>query len=172
MTFGLPGSGGTSFQDVVLSEFGEGSLAAAFRICSNRNLQVESRTFNQSQTGTFGQGIPGVLATVGASSGGRQYLIGLSENASFRTNVGFVNTTAAVVTVELELFDGNGSSLGLLEYRLQPYGHRQISRIFTELTGSEVTNGRLWVRPSGGRVVTYASLVDNLTDDGTFMLAR
>lgn len=172
ITFALPADTTRTLQDVVLSQFDEASLAAAFRICSNQVLQVDSRTFNQSQNGTFGQGIPGVLATAGASSGNRQHLIGLSENAAFRTNVGFVNTTAAVVDLDLELFDGNGVSLGVLEYQLQPYGHRQISRIFTEVTGAEVTNGRLWVRPSGGRVISYASVVDNLTDDGTFYLAR
>ncbi len=172
ITFGLPAAATQTYSDVVLSEFGQGSLAAAFRVCSDQILQVESRTFNQSGSGTFGQGIPGVLATLGAASGSTQYLIAVSENAAFRTNVGFVNATAAVVTVELELFDGDGASLGLLEYRLQPFGHRQISRIFTELTGSEVTNGRIRVRPNGGRVITYASVIDALTDDGTFMLAR
>ncbi|MCK5378356.1 MAG: LamG domain-containing protein [Acidobacteria bacterium] len=159
-------------EDVVLSEFGEGSLAAAFRFCSPFPLQVASRTYNKGEKGSFGQGIPGLDSGKGIRDGSSGHIIGVSENELFRTNLGWVNMTSSPATLELKFIDGASADLGELSVDIPPYGHGQLNQVFTEVTNEDVNNGRIQVRPVGSRVIFYASVVDNPTGDGTFMLAE
>lgn len=159
-------------EDVVLSEFGEGSLAAAFRICSQYPLQIASRTYNKAEKGSFGQGIPGLDSGKGIGDGGYGQIIGVSENELFRTNLGWVNMTSSSATLELSFVDGSSTEIGELSIDIPPYGHGQINQAFREVTNQDVTNGRIQVHPVGSRVIFYVSVVDNPTGDGTFMLAE
>jgi hypothetical protein len=157
--------------DLFLAKFGRDGVAAALRICSDQPLRVMSRTYNLSSTGTFGQGIPGypVGSALGPDEAGQ--LIFLSEGTKFRTNIGFVNTEATTVSVEVELRDASGSLLGTKVYTLLPYEYVQRSKIFTEVTANEVAFGSAVVRPTGGHLFAYASLVDNATGDPTYIHA-
>ncbi|RLE25606.1 MAG: hypothetical protein DRJ65_07360 [Acidobacteria bacterium] len=159
-------------EDVVLSEFGEGSLAAAFRICSPFPLQVASRTYNKAEKGSFGQGIPGLDSGEGIRDGGYGHIIGVSENELFRTNLGWVNMTSSPATLEIKFIDGASAELGDLSIDIPPYGHGQINQVFTEVTSDDINSGRIQVHPVGSRVIFYASVVDNPTGDGTFMFAE
>jgi PKD repeat protein/V8-like Glu-specific endopeptidase len=158
--------------DVFLNRFGRSSVAAAIRICSNQPLVVSSRTYNLTTAGTYGQGIPGQPVAEAIASGGSAKLPFLFEGTSYRTNVGFVNTTANSVTVAVDFYGpGGGAALGTKSYPLRAYEYIQRSKIFTEVTGSEIRAGYLVVRPSGGAVFAYASMVDNDTGDPTYLQA-
>ncbi len=161
-----------TIEDVVLSEFGRDSLAAAFRFCGTMPLQIASRTYNQSGKGSFGQGIPGLDLGGGLGDGDHGHIIGVSENEHFRTNLGWVNTTSHPVTIDLKLFDGASGDLGDLSIDVPPFGHGQLNQVFNEVTSQAVDNGRIQVHPVGSNVIFYASVVDNPTGDGTFMLAE
>jgi PKD repeat protein len=158
--------------DVFLSRFGRDNVAAALRVCSNQPLLVMSRTYNQTAAGTFGQGIPGYPVAQAIASGERAKLTFLYEGAKFRTNIGFVNTTSGTVTVNVDFFNSSGAPLGTKPYTLRAYEYVQKTRIFTEVTGSEVVAGSAVIRPSGGGIFAYASLVDNATGDPTYMNAE
>lgn len=159
-------------KDIVLSAFGEDSMAAALRVCGTEPLHVSTRTFNQSDGGTFGQAIPGLAASAAIGDGGTGWLIGLAESETFRTNIGFTNTSNSPASVKVTFFDGAGVELGTLDYTVPPFGHRQISSPFGDVTGDEVTDGSVSVLVSDSDVIVYASVVDNATDDGTFLLAQ
>jgi len=158
--------------DVVLERFGESDLAAAFRICSNTPLVVTSRTYNQGATGTFGQGIPGVPEIYGLQPGMVGLICGLHENEAFRTNVGFTNLSLEPATVAVTLFDAEGTWLGDREYTLPPFGHSQPGRLFAEVTDQAVTNGWLSVVATGSPILAYASVIDNVTGDPTYIELR
>ena len=169
----IPPRASLRLPDVVLSRFGEANLAAAFRICSNVQLLVASRTYNQAASGTFGQGIPGETRSAAVSTDGEpRYLTGLHENSAYRTNVGFTNTANVQATAIVELFDADGTELGSKSYVVPPYGTIQRNRMFTEVTTMAVTSGSLRVTATGGAVLVYASVVDSVTGDPTYMLAR
>jgi hypothetical protein len=166
----IAGETALALPDLILDRFGEDSLASAFRICADESLQVSTRTYNQSAGGTFGQGIPGVISTsVGSSA---VYLIALYENAQFRTNVGFVNTSDQPGTVTISFYDGSSTLLATQDYDLLPYEYRQRGKIFREVTSDPINNGWVRVTASGTEVIAYASVVDNSTGDGTYMQAE
>lgn len=162
-----------ALDDIVLNEFREDDLAAALRICSDMILLADSRTFNSGAKAvgpTFGQGVPGEDASI--ASTGYRWLIGLHENDQFRTNVGFVNTDPFAAVVYVDCFARDGSSLGGIEVDLPPYGYKQLNRVFTEVTGDDVEHGIIRIYSSGSPIISYASVVDNSTGDGTYKRAR
>ena len=162
-----------ALEDVVLSEFGEDSLAAALRVCSDMTLLVDSRTFNspvKAVGSSFGQGVPGEAANV-ASTGSR-WLIGLYENDQFRTNVGFVNAGPSAAVITIQFYEQDGTFLGDVQVDLPPYGYKQRNQVFTEITDHDIENGSIRVFSSGSSIISYASVVDNSTGDGTYKRAR
>jgi hypothetical protein len=169
---GISGGRVLAIRDIVLDVFDEDSMAAAMRVCSTEPLHISTRTFNQSDEGTFGQAIPGLPASAGIASGSEGWIIGLEESDAFRTNLGFTNTSDVESTVEVTFFSSNGADLGTKEYSIPPYGHRQISSPFADVSADPVTNGSVAVSVSGSTTIVYASVVDNATDDGTFFLAE
>jgi PKD repeat protein len=157
--------------DVFLNRFSENNLAGALWICSNRPLQVMSRTYNNDPVGTFGQGIPGYPLGDAITAGQTGTLTFLYENATYRSNVGFVNTTGGTITVTADFYNGSGNYLGTKNYSLRPYEYIQRSYIYRDVTQANITNGRIEVRCSTGGFFAYASMVDNGSGDPTFWLA-
>jgi hypothetical protein len=155
--------------DVVLEKFGKSGLAAALRLCSDQPLRIRTRTYNLSDDGTFGQGIPGFSVLEATRQG---HLIALYENDQFRTNVGFVNTSPNPTTVYLDFFDGQGLQIGSTSHEMKPYGHIQVGRAYREVTEDPIENGWIeFVAPSAD-VIGYASMADNVTSDGTYLAAN
>jgi hypothetical protein len=94
------------------------SGSGAIEVLSDQPLKVTARTYNEVSStascypdGTQGQDYPAVATGGGLSAGQSAYLAGLTENASYRCNIGVVNTGTASATVLVELFDGAGTKL-------------------------------------------------------------
>jgi flagellar basal body rod protein FlgF len=160
--------------DVVgqLSASGQGAL----EVLSDQPLKVTSRTYNQVSpgascypNGTQGQDYPTVVAGDGLDAGQSAYLAGLTENASYRCNIGLVNVGSGAATVLVELYNGAGTNLtdypvalggGQWAQETQPFknkaGQTAMDRGYAKVT---VT--------SGAGVVAFASVVDNITNDPT-----
>jgi hypothetical protein len=166
ITVTVPEGTSVVLPDIVLDRFGENSLAAAFRICSDLPLRISTRTYNLSDQGTFGQGIPGVPAALGVRQG---TLIALYENAQYRTNIGFVNTRPNFTTVLIDFYDASGSLIGSALFDLEPYGHIQINQAFREVTQSAIASGRVEFYAESAEVIGYASVGDANTSDGTYL---
>jgi len=159
-------------EDVVLEQFAEANMSAALRICSDQSLMIDSRTFNAAakSTATFGQGVPGQSAS--SASRYTKRLIGVYENDQFRTNLGMLNTSSDPTTVTVRMYDQNYTWLGDKEFKLKPYGYLQRSSIFSRVTNQDVENGLIMVWSDGSPIFVYASVVDNVSGDGTYKLAR
>ncbi len=158
------------FEDVVLTSFGGRSNAGAIGVYSDISpLVVMSRTYNQGDQGTFGQTIPGRTADQAIPENARAVLVQLHENGIYRSNIGAFNTTDSSAVVTIDLYTSQGTHLGNHRINLGPYDWEQVNRIFSKVTSDPVTNGRAEITLSGGPVLVYASVVDELTSDPSYI---
>ena len=150
-------------------------------------IVVSSRTWTPETDGigTLGQGIGGIPWAGGDLMVEEWVLPGLESTDAFRTNLGLVNPTWTYVeTFAVEIFDPPGASMGILFYSLNPRAHVQINNLLSrlDLEGSGysavVRLVNWWdITPSGDGpppspqvdYVTYASRVDNRTNDPSYV---
>jgi hypothetical protein len=160
--------------DVVgqLSASGQGAL----QIFSDQPLKVTSRTYNQVASaescypnGTQGQDYPAVVAGDGLAAAQSAYLAGLTENASYRCNIGLVNVGPGAATVLVELYNGAGTKLTSYTVSLAAGQWAQDIQPFKNRAGQTAMDrgyAKVTVQ-SGSGVFAFASVVDNLTNDPT-----
>jgi len=160
--------------DVVgqLGASGQGAL----EILSDQPLRVTSRTYNQVSStascypnGTQGQDYPVLGASDGLAAGQSAYLAGLTENASYRCNIGLVNVGSDAATVLVELFNGAGTKLTSYTVPLTAGQWAQETQPFRNKAGQTAMDrgyAKITVQ-SGSGVFGFASVLDNLTNDPT-----
>ena len=161
--------------DVVgqLSVNGQGAL----EIISDQPLKVTSRTYNQVSSdatcypnGTQGQDYPALAESDGLAPGQSAYLAGLTENASFRCNIGLVNVGPGLASVLVELYNGAGTKLGDYAVLLAAGQWAQDIQPFKNRLGqTSIDRGyaKITVLQSGSGVFAFASVVNNTTNDPT-----
>jgi len=151
--------------DVVglLGASGSGSL----EIKSSELIAVASRTFNASDEGTFGQYLDGTLPIFGVAEGTRVWLTLLEETSAFRTNIGFTNIGSMPAEVEVVLHDSAGTEIDTFTVAIEAGLNSQENQPFLNRGGrDDVTGGYASVRVlSGGGVIVYGSVIDNMTND-------
>ena len=166
------------YPDVLASEFGFTGAAALKVTPSGCTLQINSRTFNNTSSGTYGQLVPGRPVVTAVPPGMSVRLTGLSESGAaggnFRSNLGFVNVTSEPMQLGIELYDASGALLGTVPTHLtslKPLEFRQIDRVFRSVTTDAVDGGYavLSTVTPGGAFFAFASVVDNRTGDPVFM---
>lgn len=146
--------------DVIQQTFGLDSGNGAFRVVADGEVVVNSRIYNLQGAVTFGQGFAGVPRAAAVAAGGSTDVVGLAQNASFRTNLVLIDASGAGSTVSLSLRTPAGTELaagsftiGAFEPRLFPVTTLDASLTFDEGTlHAEVTNGA---------AIVVASKVDN-----------
>jgi hypothetical protein len=136
---------------------------------------VFCRTFTPApEGGTYGQGQPGVLLSSASSE--TELILPLIHSAPdvFRTNVGFAQTSSGTYRVRVEIYTAAGELLAQKSYS-QAAAWRQINNIFGNMGigGAEVEGG--WIRVtlidgSPSYWTTYATVIDDSTDDPTYIL--
>ncbi len=160
--------------DVVaqLGTSGQGAL----QVISDRPLMVTARTYNQVAStescypnGTQGQNYPVLTASDGLGAGQSAYLGGLTENASYRSNVGLVNVGSGTASVLVELYNGAGTKLTSYTVSLAAGQWAQETQPFKAKAGqTAMARGYAKVTvQSGSGVFAFASVMDNLTNDPT-----
>lgn len=134
------------------------------------NVKLSSRTFTTSTTGTYGQFVPAVDDVLPATL----YLVGLENSASFRTNVGVVNKAGSQQNATLTLYDASGVVLASPTMSLPAGSFQQlgITNLFPVLTGQSKSGMSIRIAASSSDAVTaYASLIDNRTQDPSYVEA-
>ncbi len=143
---------------------------ASFTTAAETPIVAWCRTYNdQGTAGTFGQFIPafGPEDLIGANGAIFQ---GISEDAKFRTNMGFVNTSAAETTVAVSVWSTDGTKLAEKPYPLAAGQAIFKSKVMLDLGASSVSNGYVKVVPAApAAVYAWASSVDNTSTDQTFV---
>ncbi len=155
--FGLTNSGGS----VVITTNAASSLVAT------------ARTYNQTASGTYGQFIPGVSPQESAGLGDRTLqVLQLESSTRFRTNVGVTETTGKEVTVLVTAVPSDSKIIGTATLTLAPNEFRQFSLDSFNL--GTLYNARVTVKVIGGsgKVTAYGSVIDQQTQDPTYVLAQ
>jgi PKD repeat protein len=135
--------------------------------------QIWTRTYNQTDLGTFGQYIPAIRidAAAGAASAfgeGKYYMAGLRHDSHFRTNLGFLNPNAQTINALVKVFDDQQQQVGQFTVQLPQYQLKQFP-----ITAPEAVPGLSPDRPfsveisvpPGQWLIGYASYIDNASGD-------
>jgi hypothetical protein len=163
--------------DILKSTFGLSNSGGALHIQSDGSAKLvpTARTYNKVESGTYGQFIPAVSASKGARVGSPPLqLLQVEQSADFRTNVGFAELSGSSVTVEVTAAVPGTLIAPIKNYTLGPNEFQQVNAILGDMGISEAYNARVSIRVvgGGGSVSAYASVVDNETQDPTYVPAQ
>jgi len=164
------------YENVLAELFGLGpdSLGSLKLVASTSSVIGMSRTYNipaGKTAGTFGQGLPTIRATEMIKYRHPRRIIFLSEDADSRANVGCVNGTGERLSINIALFDAEGTPLDTRIMTLGPYSNNQINRVFEDYAP---VNGYVdvWADSDDALYYCYGSMLDNSTSDPTTILPQ
>lgn len=140
-----------------------------------RSFLVESDTFNNSRSGTFGQTIPGVWAGLQDTSNPQTSITAIAhgirnlQQQGWRANVGAVNLGRTDVTLRVSVYDIDGHTiLNKAPFNIPPLAH------FQQPLPIEVDRGSIEFflddpsSPKQAVVFPYVSVIDALSGDPTY----
>jgi hypothetical protein len=136
---------------------------------------VASRTETTSASGgSYGLLVPDVFPDGALGEGeAPAWLVAVSRAGASRVNVGLVEVNGAAATAELVLRDGSGAVRGRLVVDLESLESRQVNDVHAALgvaaTPADLLELRVLAGP--GRVVGWATAVDNGSNDGLLVTA-
>ncbi|HEX7152387.1 MAG TPA: hypothetical protein VF618_12940 [Thermoanaerobaculia bacterium] len=161
-----------SLDDVVRTRFGKdvatGGILIGVADADLRRLAVNSRTFNESAEGEFGQDIPGVRSTDAATSGDVIVLAAPSSVGATRFNFGVfaIETTS----VRWHLLRADGTVVATKDVTYAAGEHNQYnSGVQTFLGATAQNDDTVHARVLSGRAVFYGSAINQRSNDPTFV---
>jgi hypothetical protein len=164
-----------TYADVLASVFGvraadAQNYGAILITADSASLKIVSQTSTTppNGVGTLGQSVPAQGANDFVTPASPKSLISLRDDTAFRTNAILANATTSSVTVTLTLLAADGSTFGTTTRTLPPLGMKQIGNVVTTLGAPFGTTNAVLVvstTATGGQVGTYASVIDNNTQD-------
>ncbi|MFZ2490215.1 MAG: hypothetical protein WA208_01900 [Thermoanaerobaculia bacterium] len=138
------------------------------------SIVATARTYNQTTNGTYGQFIPAVTPSQAAGRGERSLqLLQIEQSSRIRTNIGLAETSGSSAKVEVSLVLPDSKATPYLEVELAANEFRQIPVSAFGITDA-LYNVRAAVRvvDGNGRVTAYASAIDMVTQDPTYVPAQ
>lgn len=181
-TVQVPAGSSVRLPDILASTFTASNAALGIRY-QGAPVLANCRFFNTGTgSGTYGMGIEAVSEAdaLQGDPAAKVLFHHLAHQATgaggFRTNIGFASASAFNVAVRIKLFDDNGQQAGnIVNYTLKPYEHIQFTKIHqTAGVATNITLGwaTVEVLTEGGKVHTYAMLIDNKSADPVYMPAE
>jgi uncharacterized repeat protein (TIGR01451 family) len=138
-------------------------------------LIATARTYNQVGSGTYGQFISAVTPAEAAGVESRPLqLLQVEESERFRSNIGLVEVTGKPVRIEISAVPPDAKFTAVTELELGPNEFRQLGSLLKSMGLDGTYNARVTVRAidGEGRVTAYASVIDMLTNDPTYVPAQ
>ena len=163
------------YDDVVSSLFHSGGLGA-IRLLSDDDFVATSRIYAQTSAtacqnaGTLGQFLEGDDVSTASANG---VLIQLKSSSAFRTNIGAVNPNGAAAHVTWRLYDKNNAIVATgSPVTMPPFAvigpTNMTAGFFFNANGFDLSDS--WVSfTSDQPIFAYASVVDNVTTDPTYI---
>lgn len=139
------------------------------------SIIASARTYAvASNGGTIGQFVPAVTPNDSVGVGDRALqLLQLEQSDAFRTNIGLAETTGSTVTAEVSLVLPDSKVTPVITVPLAPNQFTQLSLAAFGLT-DPVYNARVSVKAvdGDGKLTAYGSLIDNVSQDPTYVPAQ
>jgi hypothetical protein len=154
----------------------------ALRILSSGSIFANARVYNDQSAigrGTFGQNVPGLTRAQAVSQG---ILVGtintvsgnVTGSTNARTNIGLFNPSDNPTSVALELRNNGGATVTTNIISLGPWQHMQMplsgvaGAAFPFISGDVGSSSVAFL--AGSPIFAYASVIDNVSGDGSFIL--
>ncbi len=175
-TIHLAATKSITFKDVLNSVFGLTSGYGAIRIISSTQfLEVQGQTSTPGAGGTFGQSVPAAASHELVRPSRSMSILGVREDASFRTNLILTNAGESPLDADVSLISDDGLTLGSKRYNLLPLGMTQITKVVRDLgITSDLKEARIHLstQTANGAFAAYASVIDNVTNDPRTLLPK
>jgi uncharacterized repeat protein (TIGR01451 family) len=173
----IPAGQVRQFDKALASVFGKANDGGAIHVATTAptRLVATARTYNQTSAGTYGQFISGVTPNEATGLGSRPLqILQVEETNRFRSNIGLAEVTGNPVKLEIAVVPPDAKVTVFTEVQLQPNEFRQIGSLLRSVGLSDTYNARVSVRviEGTGRVTAYASVIDMLTNDPTYVPAQ
>lgn len=165
-----------TLDDVVKTFFNASNVGGAVHVDTDApaTLVVTGRTYNRTETGTYGQFINAVTPEQATARSGRTLnILQVEDSTRYRTNIGVAEVTGKPATIELQVVLPDSKATPTLRVTLGANEFRQFSLIRSLGLGN-VYNARVAVRvvDGDGRVTAYGSMIDEETQDPTYVPAQ
>ena len=157
--------------DVIKTFFNMDNATGALYItpASSSGVNVTSRTYNTTSTGTYGFTMNGIDVFTAAGPRFPMTFSGAFEGSNFRTNLMLTDVSSRGTEVRASAASPNGSSAtGAATFFGPESGQTQINFVapFVGLTNADT--GALVIQPNKGETIASVFVVDNRTNDPTF----
>lgn len=166
--------------DVLANSSGMANVSGALILGGDRPFAVTSRAY--SSTSPLGQTVPATRdflenSLENADNAAIAYLPGVMQNATARTNIGFVAGAAGSATsmvIEFSVRNAAGGVVGTRSFFIPAgtFAHQQFS--LGSITQSQFDVGTVEARivQGEGQVVPYASIVHNRTGEAAYIMGQ
>ncbi len=164
-----------ALDDVVGTEFGyDQSIGQITVIGPDAGFLATSRAYTHGDDGTFGVFVPSFLTFEGIGPGETATANGLAKGPRSHTNAGFTEVSGSPATVRMDLYGGDGRLLASATRSASPNGFVLVTDIVGDRGLGVTPDFRIdyTVESAGGRVVPFATFVDDSTGDGVFAAAE
>jgi hypothetical protein len=160
--------GFTARFDDVVAELMRADGTGALRVTIDRGLMVvASRTYAAASSGTFGQYIPAQRESEAIRAGQSALLPQLRQGGGFRTNVGLLNLAETPIVVRQDSYRASGELIASTSHSVPARSWFQANRAVPAGTASAILSSDT----ADARYLAYASVVDNASDDPTYLPA-
>ncbi len=165
-----------ALDDIVQATFQNPNAAGALHVTTAvaTPLIVTARTYDDAPGGTLGQFVQAVTPADGVGTGDRSLqLLQMEDSPRYRTNLGIAEITGNPVTAEVTVVLPDSKVAPKVNIPLAAFESRQFA-IISSLGLGNVYNARISVRviDGQGKVTAYGSVIDQKTQDPTFVPAQ
>jgi sugar lactone lactonase YvrE len=176
VAFQLAPESSVRYRDAVGELFGVDGAGALRVTAVGGELLASAHTRTEGGGGFYGQYIEAMDEAGVAGEGVELRLIHLEDSAGARTNIGAVSACSVPITIDVALFEADGTPAGEMQLELEPFGTDQFNDLFGSLGGKQSAGGEMYAvvssATSGALFFSYASVVDNGTNDPIFVPGR
>jgi len=165
-----------ALDDIVHATFNLTNAGGALHVttAAATPLVVTARTYDVTPGGTLGQFIQAVTPTDAVGNGDRSLqLIQMEDSPRYRTNLGLAEVTGKPATAEVTVILPDSKVAPKVQIPLAAFEYRQFS-IISSLGLGNTYNARISVRviDGQGKITAYGSVVDQKTQDPTYVPAQ
>ncbi len=170
-TLTVPAQGQSTEPNVLSKLFSTEGSGALLLESTSTNLAVASRTYNEQPDRSYGMYLPALTEQDTLSAGETGHIIFVAKSDRYRTNIIFLNLSAAEGTVTVRLFDEQNRPLGSpVTTPVLPYSQDQFNAF--DVSGAPATASARAEVTATVPFVAVATVVDAKTGDPFAVMAR